>query len=111
MKPVYGLIFALVALAMAREFDLTLPSKDLFAQYVEHFKVSFLNDAERTLRFSVFEQSLATIDRLNREAQASGHNTRFHLNKFSLMTQDEFRASVLILYSILKRFSGGQGSG
>jgi len=95
MKVVAVLLMALVAFTMAREFDLTLPSKELFAQYIEHFKVSFLNDAERSHRFAVFEKSLETIDRLNREAQAHGRNTRFHLNKFSLMTQDEFRATHL----------------
>jgi cathepsin F len=95
MKIAVALVLALVVVAMAREFDLTQPSKELFAQYLEHFKVSFLNDAERTHRFGVFEQNLALITRFNADAHSASRNTRFMLNKFSLMTQEEFRASHL----------------
>jgi cathepsin F len=88
-------LLALFALSYAQEFDLTLSHKELFAQYVAHFNVSFAHDHERIARYNIFTENLGKIEELNQDAKNKGRNTRFGLNKFSLMSQEEFRAMYL----------------
>jgi cathepsin F len=62
---------------------------------VSHFSVTFEHDSERQQRFNVFAHSLSMIAKLNADAKDKGRNTRFNLNKFSLMSQKEFRNTYL----------------
>jgi len=91
----------LVALAVAAsatatpDFDLTLPSRDLFNQYLAHFQPSFTSPKDKLHKFNVFTQNVKKIQELNAAARKAGRNTEFGLNQFSLMSEAEFTAKYL----------------
>jgi len=93
MKAALCVALLFVAVALARpEYDLSLPHKALFASYLRDYNVSFKTDAERLDRFTVFAANVEKVKELNQAAKAAGRNTRFAINKFSLLSNEEFRA-------------------
>ena len=94
MKAVLITLLALVALALARpEYDLSADHKSLYAMYLRDYKVE-LKPEDHAHRYEVFSKNVDKINELNAAAKAAGKNTRFAINKFSLMSPEEFRAVV-----------------
>jgi len=86
-------VLALFALAIAKpDYDLTRSHKELFADYIRDYSVTFKTDDERADRFMVFSQNVEKVNELNAAAKAAGKNTRFAINKFALLSNEEFRA-------------------
>jgi len=89
------LVVALFAVALAKpEYDLSRSHKDLFAMYLKDYDVE-LTAAELPGRFRVFSDNVNKVNELNAAAQAAGRNTRFTVNKFALLSNEEFRAIYL----------------
>jgi len=97
-------VLALAAVAMSSDahlYDLSRPHQELFKSFVNDYNVTFKTAAEKAQRFKIFSTNVRKINQLNADAKAKGHNTRFALNKFGLMSEEEFRATVLLFLAII----------
>jgi len=96
LKAIVVVACLFVALAIAKpEYDLSRPHKELFANYLRDYKVELKTHQERVERYKVFSKNVDTINELNAAAKAAGRNTRFTVNKFALLSQEEFRGYYL----------------
>jgi len=85
----------LIGLALAMDYDLTMEHKALFRLYVQQNNVQFKSQEDRNERFAVFSANVDKIKQLNSEAVTQGRSTRFALNKYALLSEEEFRAMML----------------
>jgi len=60
-----------------------------FKSFMEKYNKNY-SPEEFARRFSIFQQNMLESERLNRDAQSKGLNTKFGVTKFSDLTKEEF---------------------
>jgi len=88
---VLGFVFLFVLAQAAKEYDLTKSTEALFEEYLSDYGITFLSATYRSNKFQVFSSNVDLIKKLNKYYP----NTRFNLNKFALLTQQEFKEKYL----------------
>jgi len=91
--PIFFVLFAVV-LSSKFEYDLNLPIEDLFQQFVANEKVIFNNPEEQRFRVKLFSENLDWVRHLN---EISKGKTTFGINKYALMSREEFKQKMLTL--------------
>jgi len=90
-----GLCLVYGSVGDVESWDLREDSGILFERYVAHYNAQFRDQQEREERFGVFQENLQTINQLNAQGK-----TKFGLNKFALLSKEEFRSQYLNLKTI-----------
>lgn len=69
-----------------------LESKILFQDFVQNFQKVYANNAEKMIRFKIFQQNLKTIGELRRLEQGTGE---YGVTMFADLSHEEFRSTYL----------------
>jgi cathepsin F len=75
----------------AKEYDLTKTTTALFKEYLSDYGITFLTESHQSNKFQVFSANVELIKKLNK----ANPGTKFGLNKFALLSQEEFKAKYL----------------
>jgi len=86
MKQAILLLLCAFSIAIAAE-----SSGNDFTQFLARYNKRYVG-SEYFKRLAIFEQSKIKITVLNAEARAKGQNTKFGLNKFADLSEEEFKA-------------------
>jgi len=86
----FSLIIFSLADEIAKEYDLSKSSEELFTEYSKDYNLIFSSE-DLDLKFQVFKSNHLWIKELNQKYP----RTKFNLNKFALFSQKEFKKKFL----------------
>jgi len=90
--------FVVFSSCLRKEYDLKKPISDLFEEYQSDYGITYLSGMHQSAKFAIFSQNVKTIISLNEKYPG----TKFNLNKFALLSKDEFKAKYLSSFTPIK---------